>query len=115
MSQLKTPENAKNCLAVAPRDRPEPGESRLGGSGPTSDGGGAEVYAPGVGIISSSTGTCATTSSPNEHGLPASTGLGALVRQYFADASTERTSGAGGCRRRTGALVKAVLINARWT
>jgi len=116
LSQLKTPENAKNCLAVgATRQAPNQASHGSGGSGPTSDGRRKpEVYAPGVGIISSSTGTCATTSlTGTSMACPASTGLGALVRQYFADGFYP--SGLpvpADAVVATGALVKAVLINA---
>ncbi len=116
MSSLKTPENAKNCLAVgATRQAPNQANHGTGGSGPTSDGRRKpEVYAPGVGIVSSSTGTCATTSlTGTSMACPAATGLGALVRQYFADGFYP--SGLpvpADAVVATGALVKAVLINA---
>jgi hypothetical protein len=116
LSTLKTPENAKNCLAVgATQQAPNQANHGSGGSGPTSDGRRKpEVYAPGVGIVSSSTGTCATTSlTGTSMACPAATGLGALVRQYFADGfyPTGLPVPADAVVA-TGALVKAVLINA---
>ena len=116
LSTLKTPENAKNCLAVgATQQAPNQANHGTGGTGPTIDGRRKpEIYSPGVGIISATTGVCGTTSSTGTSmACPSTTGSGALIRQYFengyypsgipvpADAFVP-----------TGALTKAMLLNA---
>ncbi len=116
LSLLKTPENAKNCLAVgATRQAPSQDLHGSGGSGPTNDGRRKpEVYLPGIGIISAASGSCGTASlSGTSMACPAATGAAALVRQYFeagfypnglADSATAFSP--------SGALVKATLVNA---
>jgi hypothetical protein len=115
LSTLKTPENAKNCLAVgATQQQPNQANHGTGGQGPTADGRRKpEVYSPGVGIISSSTATCATTtSSGTSMACPSSTGMGALVRQYYETGFYPTgIATPGDAFTPTGALTKATLIN----
>jgi serine protease AprX len=89
LSTLKTPENAKNVLAVgASQQAPNQEQHGSGGRGPTSDGRRKpEIYAPGVGIQSSQVNTSCgffglTGTSMSS---PAVAGAAALVRQYFAE------------------------------
>ncbi len=115
LSTLKTPENAKNCLAVgATLQAPNQESHGSGGSGPTSDGRRKpEVYLPGIGIVSATGGACATAGlSGTSMACPAVTGAAALVRQYFEDGYYP--SGAANEADElvpTAALVKATLIN----
>ena len=116
LSTLKTPENAKNCLAVgATQQQPNQANHGSGGTGPTADGRRKpEVYSPGVGIISSSTALCATTSSTGTSmACPSTTGMGALIRQYYEDGfyPTGLPSAADAFVP-TGALTKATILNA---
>ena len=116
LTTLKTPENAKNVLAVgATRQAPLQEQHGTGGSGPTTDGRRKpEVYLPGIGILSSSPGVCNLASlSGTSMACPAVTGCGALVRQYYEDGFYP--SGAPNVDDAfipSGALVKATLINA---
>jgi hypothetical protein len=116
LSTLKTPENAKNCLAVAATQQaPLQHQHGTGGRGPTADGRRKpEVYSPGVGIVSASTSACGTTSfTGTSMACPSTTGIGALARQYFETGFYPTgfpIQGDGFVP--TGALVKAVLINA---
>jgi hypothetical protein len=115
LSTLKTPENAKNCLAVgATQQQPNQANHGSGGTGPTADGRRKpEVYSPGVGIVSSSTALCATTTSTGTSmACPSSTGMGALVRQYYEDGFYPTGFPTpGDAFTPTGALTKATLIN----
>ncbi len=115
LSLLKTPENAKNCLAVgATRQAPNQMNHGSGGAGPTADGRRKpEVYAPGVGIVSSSSGTCATTSlTGTSMACPAVMGTAALVRQYFeTGVYPSGIPTAGDAFIPTAALTKAALVN----
>jgi len=116
LSTLKTPENAKNCLAVgATQQQPNQANHGSGGTGPTIDGRRKpEVYSPGVGIISSSTAICATTSlTGTSMACPSTTGMGALIRQYYENGFYPNgVPVPGDAFTPTGALTKATLINA---
>ena len=116
-STLKSPENAKNVLAV--------GATRSGwdytlyysaGRGPTNDGRlKPEIFAPGQSIESANAWqACAiTTKSGCSMACPAVAGGGALVRQYFTEGWYP--SGAADVRNSmvpSGALIRAVLLNA---
>jgi len=114
-STLKTPENAKNCLAVgATSQAPNQQNHCTGGRGPTADGRRKpEIYLPGCGIISASTSSCGTTSSSGTSmACPAVTGCAALVRQYYEDGFwPSGAANAADAFVPTAALVKATLIN----
>ncbi len=115
LSALKTPENAKNCLAVsATRDTPDQHQQYSGGAGPTADGRTKpEICAPGRATISADAGeACATRwSSGTSMACPVVMGAGVLVRDYFLNGY----QGSGSADpslgfEPTGALVKATLI-----
>jgi hypothetical protein len=113
---LKTPENAKNVVAVGGSyQAPNQGSRCTGGKGPTRDGRlKPDLYFPGCGIHSaSSTQDCATTTmSGTSMASPAAAGTAALVRQYFREGfypSGERKAEDGFIP--SGALIKATLIN----
>lgn len=114
-SSLKNPENAKNLLAVgASQDTPSQGSHCSGGTGPTADGRRKpEVYTPGCGTVSASTGSCGTTSmTGTSMACPSATAAAALVREYFMDGFYPSGSATpGDAFVPTGALVKAVLVN----
>jgi hypothetical protein len=115
LSLLKTPENAKNLLAVgATLPPPNQGLFSTGGSGPTSDGRRKpEVWAPGSGTRSAAPGACATTTlSGTSMACPAVTGGALLVREYFERGffPTGRPWAVNSLTP-TGALVKALLVN----
>jgi len=116
LTTLKTPENAKNVLAVgATRQAPLQESHGSGGSGPTSDGRRKpEVYLPGIGIVSSSPGACTIASlSGTSMACPAVTGCAALVRQYYEEGFYPSGSpNVDDAFIPTGAMVKATLINA---
>jgi subtilisin family serine protease len=116
LTTLKTPENAKNVLAVgATRQAPLQEQHGTGGSGPTSDGRRKpEVYLPGVGIVSAIPGVCSTGGlTGTSMACPAVTGCAALVRQYYEDGFyPSGTASAVNEFVPSGALVKATLINA---
>ncbi len=113
---LKTPENAKNVLAVgATYQAPSQAGKYSGGSGPTTDGRRKpEVFAPGASIVSASSYlTCdGATMGGTSMAAPAVSGMALLARHYYtagfypsgaatpADAFTP-----------TGALLKATVIN----
>jgi len=115
-STLRTPENAKNVLAVgASRDTPSQDSFCSGGAGPTSDGRRKpEIFAPGCSIASSrnSTSCSTTTLTGTSMAAPAITGLGMLTRQYYIEGfyPTGVATGADAFTP-TGALLKATLIN----
>jgi subtilisin family serine protease len=116
LNTLKTPENAKNVLAVgATRQAPLQEQHGSGGAGPTIDGRRKpEVYLPGIGIVSSTPGACNLGSlSGTSMACPAVTGTAALVRQYYEEGFyplglPNEDDGFVP----SGALVKATLINA---
>jgi len=113
---LKTPENAKDVLAVAASmDTPNQGRLCSGGTGPTADGRRKpEVFAPGCSTVSADAyTTCGTRSmTGTSMACPAVSGAGLLARQYFTEGfypTGTRVSADGFVP--TGALIKAVLIN----
>lgn len=115
-STLKTPENAKNCLAVgASQNGGSAGNFCSGGRGPTSDGRRKpEIFAPGCSIVSArSSTTCSTTTmTGTSMASPAVAAAGALVRQYFEEGwypSGAKTP--ADAFTPTGALVRATLLN----
>ncbi len=115
-STLRTPENAKNVLAVgASQQGSSAGFHCSGGRGPTADGRRKpEIYAPGCSIVSARwSSTCSTTSATGTSmACPAVAAAGALVRQYFEEGwyptGAPRPSDAF---VPSGALTKAVLLN----
>ncbi len=115
-SALKTPENAKNLLAVgASQGSPNQENFCSGGAGPTNDGRRKpEIYAPGCSTVSSGAGTACGTSSLTGTSMacPAVAGTATLVRQYYADGYYP----SGGANpsdafNPTAALVKATLLD----
>ncbi len=115
-STLKTPENAKNCLAVGGSfNGASASQFCTGGTGPTSDGRRKpEVYAPGCSIVSASAGqSCGTTSSSGTSmACPAVTAAGALVRQYFTEGwYPTGLKTVSDSLTPTGALTKAMLVS----
>lgn len=115
LSTLRTPENAKNCLAVGATLKPPSEDLRSsGGTGPTSDGRRKpEVYAPGRDTRSALVGECATGfSTGTSMAAPAVAGGAALVREYFRRGfHPTGTPWPTNARIPTGALLKAVVIN----
>jgi hypothetical protein len=113
---LRTPENAKNCLAVgATRDTPDQDQHYSGGTGPTIDGRRKpEIYAPGRSTVSASTAPCGTTSSSGTSmACPAVMGAAALVRQYYEEGwYPSGFANPEDAFTPTGALVKATLLSA---
>jgi hypothetical protein len=117
LSALKTPENAKNVLAVGnTSQQPNQNNPSTGGIGPTFDGRRKpEIWAPGTGIFS------ASASNPSGYvsltgtsmACPAITGYCALVRQYYIEGRNIPTSSRAGTRRPipSGALVRATIMN----
>lgn len=115
-SSLKTPENAKNVLAVGATEREgNAGNHCSGGRGPTSDGRRKpEIYAPGCSTVSAASGqTCGTRSlTGTSMASPAVAGAAALVRQYLVDGWYPTGSpDAQDSLVPTGALLKAVLVS----
>lgn len=121
---MRTPENAKNCLAVnRGDDTPNQGNECLisgqqAAAGPTQDGRRKpDVIVPGCSTVSSSsTGTSCTFSGTGWSGTsmacPAAAGCGILVRQYFMDGFYPTGAAVpANAFTPTGALIKAVLIN----
>ncbi|MCA9752777.1 MAG: S8 family serine peptidase, partial [Gemmatimonadetes bacterium] len=116
LSTLKTPENAKNVLAVGGTlQAPNQASHCTGGQGPTSDGRRKpEIYLPGCSILSaSSSSACATqSSSGTSMACPAVAGNAILVRQYYTEGFYP--SGAANATDAlvpSGALLKATLLN----
>ncbi len=117
LSALKTPENAKNVLAVGnTSQQPNQNNASTGGIGPTFDGRRKpEIWAPGTGILSaSSTNTSGYNSSTGTSmACPAITGYCALVRQYHVEGRHYPTGSRLQSRRPTptGALIRATIMN----
>ncbi|HEX6850138.1 MAG TPA: S8 family serine peptidase [Candidatus Polarisedimenticolaceae bacterium] len=115
-STLKTPENAKNVLAVGASANGTSNDNFCsGGRGPTNDGRRKpEIFAPGCSIVSArSSSACSTTSNTGTSmACPAVTAAGALARQYFVDGwyPSGAPNAADGFVP-TGALIKATLLN----
>jgi subtilisin-like proprotein convertase family protein len=115
-STLRTPENAKNVLAVGASQNGTGNDTFCsGGRGPTSDGRRKpEIFAPGCSIVSArNQSTCSTrTSTGTSMACPAVTAAGALVRQYFTEGwYPSGTPRAGDALVPSGALIKAALLN----
>lgn len=117
-STLKTPENAKNVLAVAAYSySTSSGAFSIcsGGVGPTADGRRKpEILALGCSVLSSyAFGTCTSVSqSGTSMATPAVAGAAAIARQYFTDGyHPTGFPTAADAFTPTGALLKAVLLN----
>lgn len=115
-STLKTPENAKNCLAVgASQQSPNQESHGSGGRGPTADGRRKpEIYLPGISIQSANTATCATVAlSGTSMACPAVAACAVLTRQYFQEGFYPTGVAAPtDALAPSGALMKATLLNA---
>ncbi|MCH7702000.1 MAG: S8 family serine peptidase [Planctomycetes bacterium] len=116
-SSLKSPENAKNLLAVAASgDTPDENDHCIGGGGPTDDGRRKpDILAPGCGTWSASSFTeCDWRSvTGTSYACPLIAGSGLLARQYYMEGfypSGEATIGDE--MTPSGALLKATLLNA---
>lgn len=116
LNTIFTPENAKNCLAVAAsQDAPNQDFWGIGGHGPTSDlRRKPEIMAPGVGIFSADTQTtCGVRAfTGTSMATPAVAATAMLVRQYYS-AGFYPTGAAtpANAFTPTGALLKATLLN----
>lgn len=113
-STLKTPENAKNVLAVAAsKQAPNQAAFYSGGSGPTTDGRRKpEIYAPGQYIASAKTSCNTTKMSGTSMAAPAIAAGAAMIRQYYSEGwypSGSKTTSDGFIP--SGALLKATLLN----
>ncbi len=116
-STLRTPENAKNVVAVgASRNGASADTFCSGGVGPTVDGRRKpEIFAPGCSIVSArNADTCGLrTSTGTSMACPAVAGAALLVRQYFVDGFYPTgAASAPDTLVPSGALMKAVLLNA---
>ena len=116
-STLRTPENAKNVLAVgASRQYPNHNNHCLGGRGPTLDGRRKpDIFVPGCGIRSASSfSSCGTrVDSGTSFACPAVAASAVLVRQYYTEGFYP--SGAANPKDAftpSGALMQATLLNA---
>ncbi|MDX2114835.1 MAG: S8 family serine peptidase [Planctomycetota bacterium] len=115
-SSLKTPENAKNCLAVGATGAAGSQESFCsGGAGPTNDGRRKpEIFAPGCSTASSASGSsCGTIAlTGTSMACPAVAGVAVLARQYFVDGfyPTGAANPSDGFVP-SAALLKGVLLN----
>ncbi len=115
LSSLRTPENAKNVLAVGGSfDTPAQDQHCTGGIGPTSDGRRKpEIFAPGCGTLSASSfSVCGVTSlSGTSMACPVISGAGVLLRQYFVEGYYPTGLPENAPLIPSGALMKATLIN----
>jgi hypothetical protein len=115
-SALKTPENAKNCLAVGATGGAGSQDSFCsGGRGPTIDGRRKpEVFAPGCSTVSSSSSTpCGTQAlTGTSMACPAVAGVAILARQYFIDGFYPTgVATPSNTLNPSAALLKAIIIN----
>ncbi len=112
---LRSPENARNVLAVGASRRYPNTDARLsGGAGPTFDGRmKPDLFAPGEQVRSAYSGLCSTgTLSGTSMAAAAVSGGAALVREYFqAGRYPNGTPAPENAFTPTGALLKAVLLN----
>ncbi|MDH3285578.1 MAG: S8 family serine peptidase, partial [Acidobacteriota bacterium] len=114
---LRTPENAKNLVAVGASSNGSGADSFCsGGVGPTADGRRKpEIFAPGCSIVSArNANTCGLrTSTGTSMACPAVAGAALLARQYFVDGFyPSGAASAADTLVPSGALMKAVLLNA---
>lgn len=115
-STLRTPENAKNVVAVgASQNGLSDDNFCSGGRGPTNDGRRKpEIFAPGCSIVSAGNNlSCGTkTFTGTSMACPAVTAAGSIVRQYFEEGwYPTGTKSPADARVPSGALVKATLTN----
>lgn len=112
---ITSPENAKNCLAVAQSGFSNNQNNSDGGNGPTDDGRRKpEITAPGVGIQSADGNSACNTrmSGGTSMATPAIAGYASITRQYFREGWYPT-----GTKRPeygfipSGALIKATLLN----
>jgi hypothetical protein len=121
-ADLKSPENAKNCLSVAAsNDSPSIDSACRSPGGLTLDGRlKPDIFAPGCNILSSlsvddpeNPGNCGTAiQTGTSMATPAVSGMAALFRQYFTEGYYP--SGAatpGDAMTPSGALLKAMVLN----
>lgn len=113
---LKTPENAKNVLAVgAAQPAPNQGLFCSGGVGPTGDGRRKpEIYAPGclTSSAQSNTGCGLSSQTGTSMACPAIAGAATLVRQYYMEGFYPTgTANAPDAFTPSAALLKATLLN----
>ncbi len=114
MSSLKSPENAKNVLAVGATSNPNYENHGSGGQGPTADGRRKpEIYAPGCSNRSATTATCATsTACGTSMACPAISAAGLLVRQFYMEGFyPSGNANPSDALTPSGAMVRATLIN----
>jgi len=113
---LKTPENAKNTLAMgASYQYPQEDSICSGGMGPTSDGRlKPELFTPGCGIRSAASNSpCGTiTLSGTSMASPAVAAAAALTREYFLKGYYPYGIAGGQSITPTGSLIKAILLSA---
>ena len=116
LTTLRSPENAKNILSVgASQQFPSQDFVYAGGRGPTFDNRRKpEIFAPGRSIRSASVSSCSTVlESGTSMACPAIAGSAALVREYFTSGYyPEGYQSPSTTLTPTGALMKAVLLNA---
>lgn len=116
-STLKTPENAKSCLAVgASLQAPNQNNFGSGGSGPTIDGRRKpEVYAPGINIWSAQNNTTNgyVQMSGTSMACPAVTGACLLARQWVREGYPLNgiPQGPASFTPITGSLIRALIMN----
>jgi hypothetical protein len=114
-SVVTTPENAKSCLGVgATQSASNQNNHGSGGTGPTQDGRRKpEVYSPGIGIVSASSGTTDSfrSLSGTSMACPSATGMGVLIRQWFMEGRYIETLTSVSGITPSGALLRSMLMN----